>query len=382
VLLTGLHTGHAHVRDNLEIKPEGQTPLPEGTATFPRALQKAGYATGCVGKWGLGFPGSTGTPDKQGFDFFFGYNCQRLAHNHYPVSLRRNGETVALDGNTAGLTGSQYAPDLFEREALGFVRENKDRPFFLFYATTIPHLALQVPEDSLAEYKGKWPETPYDGKKGYLPHPTPRAAYAAMVSRFDRSVGRVLGLVRDLGLEDDTLILLAFDPDFFNSTGGLRSTKGYLYEGGIRVPLIGRWPGRIKAGTTTDHVCAFQDFFPTVLETAGAAGAVPGGLDGLSFLPTLSGRGRQIRREHLYFEFKDYGGQQLATWGDWKGVRSTTWPRTPWRPATWPRTSPTSSSASARSCGPSTSLRKSFPSRPWTPGSSPCRARARGERET
>ncbi len=332
VLLTGLHTGHSHVRDNMEIKPEGQTPLPEGTSTFPRVLQEAGYATGCVGKWGLGFPGSTGTPDKQGFDFFFGYNCQRVAHNHYPVSLWRNGETVMLDGNTAGLTGRQYAPDLFEREALGFVRENKDRPFFLFYATTIPHLALQVPEDSLAEYKGRWPETPYDGKKGYLPHPTPRAAYAAMVTRFDRSVGRLLGLIRELGLEEDTLVLFAsdngatyelggFDPAFFASTGGLRSTKGYVYEGGIRVPLIGRWPGRIKPGTTTDHVCAFQDFFPTALETAGIENAAPSGLDGLSFLPTLTGRGRQIRHEHLYFEFKDYGGQQTVRWGDWKGVR-------------------------------------------------------------
>jgi arylsulfatase len=332
VLLTGLHTGHAHVRDNLEIQPEGQTPLPAGTATFPRILREAGYATGCVGKWGLGFPGSTGTPDKMGFDLFFGYNCQRLAHNHYPASLWRNGERVALDGNAAGPAGGPYAPDLFEREALDFIRGNRRRPFFLFYATTVPHLALQVPDDSLAEYAGAWPETPYDGGKGYLPHPKPRAAYAAMVSRLDRSVGRVMALLRELRLEEDTLVLFAsdngatydvggFDAAFFQSTGGLRAAKGSVYEGGIRVPLIGRWPGRIRPGRTSEHVCGFQDLFPTILEAAGLDRAAPAGLDGLSFAPELLGRGRQPGHESLYMEFTGYGGQQMAREGEWKGVR-------------------------------------------------------------
>lgn len=332
VLLTGLHTGHAHVRDNLEVQPEGQTPLPPGTATLPRVLREAGYATGCVGKWGLGFPGSTGTPDKMGFDFFFGYNCQRLAHNHYPASLWRNGEKIALPGNTAGLTGALYAPDLFEKEALDFIRGNRSRPFFLFYATTVPHLALQVPDDSLAEYAGAWPETPYDGGKGYLPHPKPRAAYAAMVSRFDRSVGRVMALLRELRIEEDTLVLFAsdngatfdvggFDAAFFRSTGGLREAKGSVYEGGIRVPLIGRWPGRIRPGRVADHVCGFQDLFPTILDAVGMNEAAPAGLDGLSFAPALLDRGRQPARPSLYMEFTGYGGQQMAREGDWKGVR-------------------------------------------------------------
>lgn len=332
VLLTGLHTGHAHVRDNLEVQPEGQTPLPQGTETFPQALRKAGYATGCVGKWGLGFPGSTGTPDKMGFDFFYGYNCQRAAHNHYPVSLWRNGARETLAGNNAGLTGARYAPDLFEKEALGFIRVNRSRPFFLFYATTVPHLALQVPDDALAEYAGAWPETPYDGGKGYLPHPKPRAAYAAMVGRFDRSVGRVMALLTELQLEEDTLVLFAsdngatfdvggFDAAFFQSTGGLRAAKGSVYEGGIRVPFIGRWPGRIRPGRIVDHVCGFQDFFPTILEAAGLERAAPSGLDGLSFAPALLGRGRQPGHESLYMEFTGYGGQQMAREGEWKGVR-------------------------------------------------------------
>ncbi len=332
VLMTGLHTGHAQIRDNLEIQPEGQAPLAEGTRTFPRELQKAGYRTGCVGKWGLGHPGSAGTPDKMGFDFFYGYNCQRAAHNHYPSYLWRDGNQEILTANTGGPTGGQYAPDLFEKEALGFIRENASRPFFLFYATTIPHLALQVPGDSLAEYDGAWAETPYDGGKGYLPHPAPRAAYAAMVTRFDRSIGRVMSLLKDLGLDRNTLVLFAsdngatydiggFDPAFFQSTGDLRAAKGSVYEGGIRVPLIGRWPGRIKPGATSDHVCAFQDVFPTVLEAAGLARSVPPGLDGLSFAPTLFRHGRQRAHDHLYMEFTGYDGQQMVRQGSWKAVR-------------------------------------------------------------
>jgi arylsulfatase A len=332
VLMTGLHTGHAYIRDNREIKPEGQEPLPADTITLPKLLKAEGYVTGTMGKWGLGFPGSTGEPNRQGFDLFFGYNCQRLAHNYYPSYLWRNDQKITLEGNNDGLTGRQYAPDLFESEALSFIRSNRNNPFFLFFATTVPHLALQVPEDSLAEYKGVWEETPYDGKNGYLPQAAPRAAYAAMVTRFDRSVGRIMALLRELSLEDDTLVLFSsdngstyniggFDMDFFQGTGGLRMHKGYVYEGGIRIPLIGRWPGRIAAGTTSNHVCAFQDILPTCMEVAGAAGRIPAGIDGISYQPTLTGRNSQRRHDFLYMEFPAYGGQQMVRMGNWKGVR-------------------------------------------------------------
>ena len=332
VLLTGRHTGHAHVRDNLEIQPEGQTPLPAGTPTLPRLLQAEGYATGLVGKWGLGFPGSSGEPLAQGFDRFFGLNCQRKAHNHYPPELWRNAERIRLEGNDGGPAGRQYAPDLFEREALDFIEANRKRPFFLFFATTVPHLALQVPEDSLAEYAGLWPETPYDGRKGYQPHPTPRAAYAAMVTRFDRSVGRIMALLSRLGLDEDTLVLFAsdngstydvggYDMDFFGGTGPFRRHKGYVYEGGIRVPLIVRRPGAVPAGRTSDTVVAFQDLLPTLLDAAGAPARVPAGIDGASRLALFEGRGASPGESRLYMEFPAYGGQQMARSGKWKAVR-------------------------------------------------------------
>jgi len=332
VLLTGLHSGHAFIRDNLEVKPEGQLPLPGETITFAKLLKEEGYATAAVGKWGLGFPGSEGVPEKQGFDLFFGYNCQRLAHNYYPLYLWRNDRKIMLEGNTAGLTGRQYAPDLFEVEALDFIRRHKDRPFFLHFVTTVPHLALQVPEDSLDEYKGKWDDAPYDGRNGYLPQPYPRAAYAAMVTRLDRSVGRIVDLLGQLGLDRDTIVMVSsdngstfkiggYDPDFFKGTGSFRSNKGSVYEGGVRVPLIVRWSGRIKPGKTTDHVVALQDVLPTLLDAAGAAPRIPAGIDGLSFLPTLLGMGKQPGHEYLYMEFPAYGGQQMVRLGNWKGVR-------------------------------------------------------------
>jgi arylsulfatase A len=332
VLLTGLHSGHAFIRDNREIKPEGQLPLPAGTVTLAKLLKEEGYATAAVGKWGLGFPGSEGVPNKQGFDLFFGYNCQRQAHNYYPKTLRRNEGMITLEGNDAGLTGKQYAPDLFEAEALDFIRSHREKPFFLHFVTTVPHLALQVPDDSLEEYKGKWDDPPYDGKNGYLPQKYPRAAYAAMVTRMDRSVGRIMALLKQLGLDRDTIVMVSsdngstykiggYDPDFFKGTGPFRSAKGSVYEGGIRVPLIVRWTGRIKPGRTTDHVAAFQDVLPTLLEAAGAGRRIPAGIDGVSFLPSLLGTGGQPEHEYLYMEFPAYGGQQMVRLGNWKGVR-------------------------------------------------------------
>lgn len=332
VLLTGRHTGHAFVRDNHEIQPEGQLALPEGTVTLPKLLKECGYSTALIGKWGLGFPGSSGDPLNQGFDHFFGYNCQRKAHNHYPPALWRNREQVPLEGNDGGPRGEQYAPDLMEAEALQFIREKKRSPFFLFFTTTIPHLALQVPDDSLQEYINQWDDPPYDGKKGYLPHKNPRAAYAAMVTRLDRTVGRISRELKEQDIEDQTLMIFTsdngstydiggYDPSFFNGTGIFRASKGSVYEGGIRIPFVARWPGHISAGTTSDHVVAFQDMMPTLLEIAGQAQSVLPDIDGVSIAPELLGHSGQRSHEYLYMEFPAYGGQQMVRIGPWKGVR-------------------------------------------------------------
>jgi arylsulfatase A len=215
---------------------------------------------------------------------------------------------------------------------LNFIRRNKDRPFFLYFATTVPHLALQVPEDSLVEYRGRWVDPPYDGKKGYLPQKYPRATYAAMVTRMDRSVGRILAQLSDLGLDRKTLVIFSsdngstydvggYDPAFFQGTGSFREAKGSIYEGGIRVPLIARWPGKIDAGRTTHHVTAFQDMMPTILEATGARHRMPSDADGLSFLPTLTQGGQQAEHPHLYMEFPAYGGQVMVRLGNWKAIR-------------------------------------------------------------
>jgi len=331
VLMTGKHSGHAFIRDNREVQPEGQLPIPGDSVTLPKLLEKESYATACVGKWGLGSPGSEGDPNKQGFDLFFGYNCQRHAHNYYPTYLWRNDKKITIEGNDGGPTGKQYAPDLFEAEALNFIRTNKGRPFFLFFATTVPHLALQVPEDSLEEYKGKWDDPPYDGKNGYLPQAYPHAAYAAMVTRMDRSVGRMMALLKQLGLDENTLVVCTsdngstfkiggYDPDFFKGTGPFRSAKGSVYEGGIRIPLIVRWPGRIKPGNVSEHVVAFQDMLPTILDAAGAKKIIPADTDGMSFLPALLGLGKQPGHPYLYMEFAGYGGQVMVRLGNWKAV--------------------------------------------------------------
>jgi arylsulfatase len=330
VLMTGLHSGHAYIRTNKEIKPDGQEPIPADTVTIARLLRGAGYATGMIGKWGLGMHDSTGAPHKQGFDHFFGYYCQRHAHNHYPTFLWRNAEKVPLEGNPGGATGKQHSHDLFETEALTFIRKNKDGPFFLYLPFTIPHVALQVPEDSLSEYKGKWDDPAYVGGKGYQPHAHPRAAYAAMVTRMDRTVGRILALLGELGLDENTIVMFSSDNGptqgaggadsaFFRSAGRLRGFKGSLFEGGVRVPFIVRWPGKTRPGRTSDHISGFQDALPTLCEIAGAK--TPTGLDGISLLPTILGKGEQRRHEFLYWEFPSSGGQQAVRLGDWKAIR-------------------------------------------------------------
>ncbi len=329
-LMTGKHPGHAVVRNNFDVGNDVQHPLPDDAVTIARILQALGYATAGIGKWGLGAPGTSGDPAKHGFDHFFGYYGQRHAHTHYPKFLWRNGKKIELESND-DITGKQYAHDLFEQEAIDFIKKNKERPFFLYLPVTIPHVALQVPEDSLAEYKGQWDDPPYIGKKGYLPHPQPRAAFAAMVTRMDRTVGRILDLLRELGLEDDTVIFFSSDNGathdgvggsdsiFFASTGLFRGFKGSLFEGGVRVPLIAYWRGRIRPGSTSDFASANWDIFPTLCELTGAK--TPGGLDGVSLLPTLLGKGAQPKRDFLYWEFHGYGGQQAVRLGDWKGYR-------------------------------------------------------------
>jgi arylsulfatase len=331
VLMTGLHSGHAQIRNNSETKPDGQQPIAADTVTLARLLQAAGYVPGMIGKWGLGMHDSTGDPQKQGFDHFFGYYCQRHAHNHYPTFLWRNAEKVSLEGNPGKATGKQHSHDLFEKEAFDFIRKHKDKPFFLYLPFTIPHVALQVPEDSLAEYKGKWQDSPYLGKKGYQPHEHPRAAYAAMVTRMDRTIGRILDLLRELDLEDDTIVIFSSDNGpthdgaggsdsiFFVSAGVLRGFKGSLFEGGVRVPMIVRWPRRTQPGRTTDHISGFQDVLPTLCEISGAK--TPKGLDGISMLPTILGKGEQKKHDFLYWEFPGYGGQQAVRMGDWKALR-------------------------------------------------------------
>jgi arylsulfatase len=331
-LMTGKHMGHATVRNNVQFKKgeEGQFPIRPDDVTVAELLKEKGYVTGAMGKWGLGNWDTTGTPMKHGFDLFYGYNCQGHAHSHYPKYIYRNGEKVELKDND-GKTGKQYTQDLFELEAIDFIEKNKAKPFFLYLPFIVPHVALQVPEDSLAEYKGKLGEDPsYDGKKfGYLPHETPRAAYAAMVTRMDRSVGRIMDKLKAAGLEKDTLVLFTSDNGpsmpsggsdsvFFNSAGKLRGLKGSLYEGGIRVPLIVYMPGTIKPGTEFDTQLYFPDVLPTLCEFVGAR--APEKIDGISFRPLLVGA-KQPTHDFLYWEFPAYGGQQAVIEGDWKAVR-------------------------------------------------------------
>ncbi len=357
VLMTGKHPGHAFIRDNKEVgtwySGGGQFPIPETETTIATVLKAVGYATGAFGKWGLGGVGSSGDPLKHGFDHFFGFNDQRQAHNYFPQYLNDDEEQFPLPGNsgvvtTEGLSlakgsdandpasyasfiGKQYAPDLCCERATKFIRENKDKPFFLYYPTTVPHLALQVPEDSLAEYKGKLDDKPYTGGNGYLPQQYPHAAYAAMITRMDRDIGRMIELVRELGIEDRTIIvftsdngavypLSGFDPEYFKSNGDLRGFKGSCYEGGIREPLIVAWKGHVAAGKVSDRVTGFEDWLPTLAELCDEKHSEPKSIDGISFAPTLLGR-EQPPREFLYREHHGYGGQQYVRSGDWVALR-------------------------------------------------------------
>jgi arylsulfatase A len=324
-LMTGQHTGHTPVRNN-----GGARCLYAEDVTVAEVLKQAGYATGGFGKWGLGTENSTGAPWKQGFDEFFGYLHQVHAHFYYPYWLWTNDVRFFLPENE-GRKRSRYSHDEIQRQALAFIRRQKDAPFFCYIPYTLPHVELVVPEDSVKPYCGKWKETPLpDPRPGYIGAEEPYATFAGMVSRLDRSVGEVLALLKDLKLEDNTVVFFSSDngpqgdqwqrvADFFHGAGPLRGYKGGFYEGGIRVPLIVRWPGKIKAGTTSDHLCAFWDVLPTAAEIAGVA--PPPGLDGTSFLPALLGR-KQEPHEFLYWEMPAGQGRSFAVrLGDWKAVK-------------------------------------------------------------
>jgi|AntAceMinimDraft_11_1070367.scaffolds.fasta_scaffold09562_3 arylsulfatase A-like enzyme len=335
-LLTGQHTGHTPIRGNKKIKGKGNFPLPRGTKTIGHILKEQGYVTGAFGKWGLGYPGSDGAPLKQGFDYFYGYNNQTLAHNHYPYHLWVDNQKIMLKGNK-GSSKEQYAPTLIQQRALSFIDQNKDRPFFLFYATTLPHAELAAPKSYMEKYKGKLlPEKPYKGIDGGLKYRQgdygsqehPHAAFAAMISLLDHQVGEIMDKVKSLGLENNTIIIFTSDngphkegggdPDYFNSNGIYRGYKRDLYEGGIRVPMIVKWKNKIKKRAITNHISAFWDLMPTLTDLVSAK--TTDGLDGISFLPTLLGNGKQKEHEYLYWEFHENGGRQAIRKGDWKLV--------------------------------------------------------------
>ena len=354
-LLTGRHTGRCYIRDNYELggfedaEERGQLPLEHDSFTLGRMLQDVGYATAIIGKWGLGGPESTGIPNLQGFDFFYGYLDQKQAHNHYPSHLWRNAQWDTLRngyfsphqrfaGDDAHdplaferYKGPDYAPDLMADEAVRFIQDHADEPFFLYMPHTAPHLALQVPDEELAQYEGVFEEAPYPGDQGYLPHIRPQSAYAAMISRMDAHVGRVLAVLDELGLRKRTLVIFSSDngPTYvggvdialFESAGPLRGGKGEVYEGGIRVPMIARWPGHITPGATTDHVSAFWDIIPTVAALTGAA--VTEEVDGVSLAPVLVGEGDGLAPSEMYWEYhgRSWRGAQAVRSGDWKGVR-------------------------------------------------------------
>ena len=322
-LMTGYHTGHTSVRGNT-----GGIPLLDQDVTIAEILKSKGYKTGMFGKWGLGDFGTSGTPDKQGFDEYFGYLHQVHAHFYYSEYLWDNGEKMFLDGNQDG-NRNQYTHDLITDKALQFISESSKKPFFLYVGYTIPHTELLVPEDSLNEYLGDWDEpNPYVGHH-YASQPYPRSAFAGMVSRMDRDVGRIMDLLDELNLSNETIIFFTSDnggqgfdgPDleFFDGNGGLRGGKQDMYEGGIRVPLIVRWPGVIKEGSKSDHIWAFWDILPTVGDIVGASW--PNEIDGLSMYPALLGAAAP-KHEYLYWE---YGGEghlkQAVRMDDWKYVK-------------------------------------------------------------
>jgi arylsulfatase len=346
-LMTGLHSGHAYIRDNGNPKdwkqnaPEhgwvfpGQNPIPAETFTLSGMLSDNGYRCGAMGKWGLGHVGTSGDPARHGFDLFYGFYCQVHAHNHYPKFLWKNSEKEVFPGNSRQLSGETYSQDRFIDEGLEFIRESKNQPFFLYMPFAVPHLSIQVPDEDLAAYDGIIEEADYT-HKGYLPHPYPRAGYAAMVTHMDQGIGQIIAEIRKQNLADNTLILFTSDngptydrlggsdSEYFNSAPGMRGLKGSMYEGGIKVPLIASWPGQIENGSTTDILGAFWDFLPTFADAANIQLDEP--TDGISLLPTLLNKPSGQTHEFLYWESTGYRGQQAIRFGNYKAVRQNILP--------------------------------------------------------
>ena len=367
VLLTGNHSGNTHIRANGEWSErgnvwsfkamledpylEGQRPLLDSITTVAQVLHDNGYKTGMVGKWGLGAPLTNSIPNKKGFDFFYGYNCQRQAHTYYPTHLWKNETRDLLDNyivtKQEGLDGldpnepesyskynqNDYAPTLMHKEALNFISRNQSAPFFLYYASPIPHLPLQAPKKWVNYYQKKFgKEIPYTGKS-YYPNKTPRATYAAMISYLDEQVGELIEKLKEINQYENTLIIFTSDNGpswvdhvdykFFNSTGKFvnsRGTmKGSVSEGGIRVPMIASWPNKIKAGSKSNHISAFYDFFETACDVAGIDNEIQ--TDGVSFYPEMIG-GVQAKHDYLYWEYPASGGLQAIRMGKWKGVKN------------------------------------------------------------
>jgi arylsulfatase A-like enzyme len=334
--MTGQHTGHTPIRGNKGVPPEGQFPMKGAAYTVAELFRDAGYVTGDFGKWGLGYPGSEGEPTKQGFINFFGYNCQTLAHSYFPDHLWENTTKISLP-NAPGHS-EVYSADLIQSKALAFMEQNKDKPFFAFLSYTLPHAGLEPPPNDpvMLEYIKKFNEQPKqvrvspNDRSMYIPQPYPHAAYAAMVSRLDRYVGEVVKKLKDLGIDQNTLVIFSSDngphkeggnePDFFNSSAGMRGIKRDLYEGGIREPTVMSWPAVIKKGSVSDHIGAFWDMMPTFAEMIGAK--TPANIDGISFLPTLKGQ-TQAQKQHdfLYWEFHENNGRQAVRMGKWKAVK-------------------------------------------------------------
>jgi arylsulfatase A-like enzyme len=369
VLLTGKHTGHSFIRGNnewrergevwdferMEKNPvlEGQFPIPAQSVTFSKILQTRGYKTACIGKWGLGAPFTEAVPNTQGFDLFFGYNCQRQAHIYYPGHLWRNEEIVKLDNELVipgtkldygadpnksesyvKFTQKQYAPELMLNEALSFIQSNKDKPLFLYFTTIIPHVSLQAPKEWVDKYRKKiGDEQPYPGDNSYYPCQYPRATYAAMVSYLDYQVGCIVQELKNQGIYENTIIIFTSDngpinpqSTFFENAKPFNQSngrlKGSVYEGGIHVPLVISWPDGIKKGLVSDHICAAWDMFPTICDISGAKH--PQNLDGISIMPTILKKGKQEKHKYLYWEYPEGRGQQAVRLGNWKAIRNNT----------------------------------------------------------
>lgn len=332
-LLTGLHTGHTVIRGNKPFPPEGQVPLPASTITFANYLQQNGYATAAFGKWGLGFNQNSGDPNKKGFDLFYGYNDQSLAHDYYPPSLWKNYEKIDLSINKTH--DSIYSAALIHQQAIEYIRQSTGKPFFIYLPYTLPHGDVIGPHDSLYDYyKQKFNEQPLTGEAlktrphNMKPEPYPHAQFAAMIGRLDLYVGEIVKTLKEKGLTENTLIIFTSDngphkenggdPVFFNSSGIFKGIKRDLYEGGIRVPFIAYWPGKIKPAVT-EQPAALWDIYPTFLQLAGVNAKDK--VDGFSLTPLLLNKGKQKTHSYFYWEFHENDGRQAVRWGNWKGVR-------------------------------------------------------------